>query len=157
MKTYLLIAAISLACSGSIFAQETKDEQTLANEKKFTPVVSIETQAAREKQDAKYAKEQKKFQKKQEQFDKQQQRFEKKQRNLTQAQNKFNREREKREKYQSKFDKEYEKHTKRMAQEKQSPEDIGRWDKRKIRLQKDIVKSTKRMEDADRKVSKLRK
>ena len=157
MKTYLLIAALSLTCSGSMFAQETKDGQTLANEKKITPIVSMQTQAAREKQDAKYAKEQKKFQKKQEKLAKQERKFEKQQSNLADAQNKFNKEREKRDKYQSKFDKESAKQTKRMAQGKLSPEDITRWDKKKISMQKDIDKSTKRMEEADKKVSKLRK
>lgn len=157
MKTYLLIAALSIACSGSIFAQETKDGQTLESTKKLTPIVSKETQAAREKQDAKYAKEQKKLEKKQKKLAKQQQKFEKQQNNLAKAQNKFNKERQKRDKYQSKFDKESAKHTKRMAQGKLSPEDITRWEKKKISMQKDIDKSTKRMEDADKKVSKLRK
>ena len=156
MKLYLALVATVLFASNGLKAQERQETQEPAAAKTHSPIDSKEMQIAREKQDAKFAKEQRKLQKRQDKLAKKQRKFEKKNDKIAKAESKLAKERNKRNKYQSKMDRDEANYKKQLARGNMSPEEAAKWEIRKRKNQQNIDKSITRMEDADKKIRSLR-
>ena len=152
MKLQLIFAAATLIAANTVQAQDTQYN----TEKTTTTVVTEEVRIARHKQDASFAKEQRKLQKQQDKLAKKEKKFEKKQSKISKAERKLAQERKRRDKYQSQYDKDLAKYSKQMAQGKMSPDDIAKWEVKRRKYQENIQKSAHKMEDADKRVRSLR-
>ncbi len=154
MKLHVIIATAALLSASAMQAQDGKLN---TNDKPLPTIVSKEVRMERSKQDAKFAKEQRKLEKKQDKLAKQQRKFEKEQDKLLKAERNLGKERKRRNTYQQKLEKDTQKYSKRFSKGGMTPDQIAKWEAQKRKYERSIEKSTKDMEDANRKVQSLRK
>ena len=154
MKLHVIIATAALLSASAMQAQDGKLN---SNDKPLPTIVSKEVRMERSKQDAKFAKEQRKLEKKQDKLAKQQRKFEKEQDKLLKAERNLGKERKRRNTYQQKLEIDTQKYSKRFSKGGMTPDQIAKWEAQKRKYERSIEKSTKDMEDANRKVQSLRK